>query len=241
VSLPERTRPPGCITDLMFDAWFAAELPPELGPALEKHIGTCQRCRGRRAALAVDRSAFLTMHPNYVASPGQVARRHKRTVLAGVALGVGAFVTLVVLAREPDVRSLPPAAAETVLGFTLEHAGSSERGLRGQDVHPGDEVRFEYSVRAPAYLAIYSLDARGAVRVLYPQTELAAPVPAGHHVGLGSTVHVDNVLGQQWVFALFCNAAFPIAEPEATLEIQHSLAPSPGCDLSVTDWNNTLF
>jgi hypothetical protein len=225
----------------MFDAWFAGELPPELGPALEKHVATCQRCRGRRAALAVERSAFLALHPNYVASPRQVARRHKRTVLASVALSSAALITLVVLAREPELDALPPAAAEAELGFALEHTGSSERGMRGQDVHPGDRIRFEYSVRAPAHLAIYGLDAHGSVRVFFPQTELAAPVPAGSHVQLTSTAEVDGALGQQWVFALFCNAAFPVEEPQRTLEIQRSLAPSPGCDISVTDWDNVRF
>jgi len=241
VSLPERTRPPGCITDLMFDAWFADELPAELGPALDKHVSTCQRCRGRRAALAVERSAFLSLHPSYVASPRQLARRHRRTVLAAVALSSAALLTLVVLAREPGLETLPPAAAETELGFAVVHSGSNERGMRGQDVHPGDEVRFDYSVQTPAYLAIYGLDAHGSVRVFYPETELAAPVAAGTHVALMSTVAVDNVLGQQWVFALFCNAAFPVVEPQRTLEIQRALAPSPGCDMSLTDWDNVRF
>lgn len=241
MSLPERTRPPGCITDLMFDAWFAAELPPELEPPMEKHVATCQRCRGRRAALSIERSAFLALHPSYVASPGQLARRHRRTLLATTALASAALLTLVVLAREPVVEPLPPTAAETELGFRIERGRSNERGFRGQDVHPGDQVRFEYSIQVPSYLAIYGLDARGSVRVLFPQAELAAPVAAGSHIRLTSSVQIDDVLGQQSVFALFCNAAFPIEEPQRTLEIQRSLAPSPGCDMSVTDWENVRF
>jgi hypothetical protein len=241
VTLPERTRPPGCITDLMFDAWFAGELPHELELPMEKHVVHCQRCRGRRAALAVERSAFLALHPSYVASPGQVARKHKRTLLAFSALGTAGLLTLVVLAREPELEALPPAAAETELGFSIEHAGSSERGVRGQDVHPGDQIRFEYSIQMPAYLAIYGLDAHGSVRVYHPQSALATPVGAGRHVALTSAVRVDDVLGPEQVFALFCNAAFPVAEAQRTLEIQRSLAPSPGCDISLTDWDNTRF
>lgn len=225
----------------MFDAWFAGELPRELEPAMEKHVVSCQRCRGRRAALAVERSAFLALHPNYVASPRQVARKHKRTLLAFSALGSAVLLTLVVLAREPELEASPPAAAETELGFTIERGASSGHGVRGQDVHPGDQIRFEYSIETPAYLAIYGLDARGSVRVYHPQSELAAPVGAGSHIALTSTIQVDDVLGPEQVFALFCNAAFPVAEAQRTLEIQRSLAPSPGCDISLTDWDNTRF
>jgi hypothetical protein len=223
----------------MFDAWFAGELPFEIEPAMEKHVSTCQRCRGRRAALAVDRSAFLALRPNYVASPARVARRHRRALVVGLAVGSAAVLTLAVLAREPDAEGLPPAAAETELGFTVEYGNQSEHGVRGQDVHPGDHVRFEYSVQTPAYMAIYGLDARGSVRVYYPDTELAAPAGAGTHIALTSAAQVDSVFGLEQVFALFCNMPFPVVDAQRTLEIQRSLAPSPGCDMSVTEWDNT--
>jgi hypothetical protein len=225
----------------MFDAWFAGELPHELESPMEKHVLTCQRCRGRRAALAVDRSAFLALRPSYVASPRQVARKHKHTLLASSALASAVLVALVVLAREPELEALPPAAAETELGFAIEQGASNSHGVRGQEVHPGDQVRFEYSIQTPAYLAIYGLDAHGSVRVYHPQSELAAPVGAGSHIALTSTSRIDSALGPEQVFALFCNAAFPVAEPQRTLEIQRSLAPSPGCDISLTDWDNTPF
>jgi hypothetical protein len=151
------------------------------------------------------------------------------------------LLTLVVLAREPNLETLPPAAAEAELGFTIERGTSAEPGVRGQDVQPGDRIRFEYSVQTPAYLAIYGLDAHGSVRVYYPNSELAARAGAGNHVPLMSMIQVESVFGAEQVFALFCNAAFPVAEPQRTLEIQRSLAPSPGCDISLTDWNISRF
>jgi hypothetical protein len=239
VSLLVRTRPPGCITDLMFDAWFARELPDELEPAMEMHVATCPRCRGRRATLAVERSAFLALHPSYVATPGQVARKHKRALLGVGVITALVAVTLAALAHESAPDALPPSAAEATLGFQIERGGASELAARGQDLHPGDQVRFVYSLQAPAYLAIYGLDEHGTVRVLYPESELAAPARAGEHVALASTVKVDESLGQHWIFGLFCTTAFPVVEPQRTLMLQRSMAPSPGCDLSVTDWENT--
>lgn len=237
MNLPERTRPPGCITDLMFDAWFAGELPTELEPSMENHVFRCDRCRSRRATLAVDRSAFLAQRPNYVASPHQLARRHKRTLFTGVAVGAAALGAIVVLAREPDESAGVPAAAATDLSFMIERGAGSIPGMRGQDVRVGDRIRFEYSTQTPAYLAIYGLDAHGSVHLYHPQTELAAPVGAGAHIPLTESIPVDGVLGTERVFALFCDAAFPVVEPQRTLEVQRSLAPSPGCDVSVTEWD----
>ncbi len=237
MSLPERTRPPGCITDLMFDAWFAGELPDELAPSMEKHVLTCHRCRGRRAALAVDRSTFLALRPSYVASPTQVARKHRRTFVLGAVAGSIALVALAVLAREPEAEvPLPPAAAESELGFAIERADGTERGVRGQEVHRGDRIRFEYTLQAPAYFAIYGLDSRGSVRAYYPSAELSAPAGAGTRIPLGTTLEVAAALGTEQLFALFCNTEFPVVDSRSTLEIQRSLAPSPGCDVSVTEW-----
>lgn len=221
----------------MFDAWFAGELPDELAPSMEKHVVTCNRCRGRRAALAVDRSAFLALRPTYIASPSQVARKHRRTFVIGSIAGGIALVALVVLAREPEVQTLPPAAAESELGFAIERADATQPGMRGQEVHPGDRIRFEYSLQAPAYFAIYGLDARGSVRTYYPLSELSAPAGAGARVPLATTLEVARVFGTEQLYALFCSTEFAVAEPQRTLELQRSLAPSPGCDLSVTEWN----
>jgi hypothetical protein len=221
----------------MFDAWFAGELPDELAPPMEKHVATCQRCRGRRAALAVDRSAFLALRPSYIASPGQVARKHRRSLVLGLTAGGIALMALVVLAREPDFEPLPPAAAESELGFSIESIQSTERGVRGQDVRAGDHIRFEYTIPAPAYFAVYGLDSHGSVRVYYPDSELAAPAGAGQRVPLATTLEVASVYGQEQIYALFCNSPFPVADARRTLEVQRALAPSPGCDVSVTEWN----
>lgn len=221
----------------MFDAWFAGELPDELAPSMEKHVVTCNRCRGRRAAIAVDRSAFLALRPSYIASPSQVARKHRRTLVVGAVAGSIALIALAVLAREPELETLPPAAAESELGFAIERRDSTERGVRGQEVHPGDRIRFEYTRQAPAYFAIYGLDSRGAVRLYYPLSELSAPAGAGERIPLATTLEVPKVFGTEQVYALFCSSEFPVAEPQRTLELQRSLAPSPGCDLSVTEWN----
>ena len=109
MTIPPRVRPPGCVTDLVFDAWFADELEPELERTVVAHTTRCARCENRHAALAAERAAFLAQRPNYTASPQQLARKHKGWVLAALLLVAAAMVGLAALAHEDA--PLPKAAA----------------------------------------------------------------------------------------------------------------------------------
>jgi anti-sigma factor RsiW len=109
MTVPPRIRPPGCVTDLVFDAWFAGELEDELEHTVVAHTTRCPRCHGRHAVLAAEREAFLARRPSYTASPQQLARRHKHWLLAALLLMAAALVGLATLAHEDA--SLPKAAA----------------------------------------------------------------------------------------------------------------------------------
>jgi hypothetical protein len=111
MNVPIRLRPPGCVTDLAFDAWFAGELDDDLERGLATHTMRCGRCRDRHAMLVAERAAFLAQRPSYSASPQQLARRHKHWLLAALLLMAAALVGLTALAHE-DARS-PAAAAST--------------------------------------------------------------------------------------------------------------------------------
>ena len=111
MSVPARTRPPGCVTDLVFDAWFAGELEEEIERTVVSHTTRCPRCQDRQAKMAVERAAFLAQRPSFSASPQQLARRHKHWVLAAVLLMAAALVGLAVLAHENA--PLPRSAASS--------------------------------------------------------------------------------------------------------------------------------
>lgn len=246
--IPERMRPPGCISDLVFDAWFAGELAFELEAPMEAHVGRCLRCRSRRGALQTARAAFLAQRPNYVASANQLARRHRRKLLAGSALVAMALLgSLAVLAREREsdgdlsAEFTPPTAAATQLGFVVERGAGVQRGESGQDVRPTDVVRFEYSSPISAYIAIYGLDAHGAVRVYYPESEVGAPVGAGDQIPLSTTVKATGAFGVERVVGLFCDVPFTVADHQRTLQLQKELVPPPGCEVSAIDWNRTQY
>jgi anti-sigma factor RsiW len=94
MTVPLRIRPPGCVTDLTFDAWFAGEIEPEREQGVVKHLKRCRRCKTRHAVLAAERAAFLAERPSYTASPQQLARRHKHWLLAALLLMAAALVSL---------------------------------------------------------------------------------------------------------------------------------------------------
>ena len=73
------------------------------------HTRRCSRCNGRHAILAAERAAFLAQRPSYIASPQQLARRHKGWLLAALLLMAAALVGLATLAHEDA--PLPKAAA----------------------------------------------------------------------------------------------------------------------------------
>jgi anti-sigma factor RsiW len=111
MTVPPRSRPPGCVTDLTFDAWFAGELDDELERTVVAHTKRCRRCKHHHAMLAAERAAFLAQRPSYTASPQQLARRHKGLLLAAVLLMAATLVGLAALAHENP--PLPKTATST--------------------------------------------------------------------------------------------------------------------------------
>lgn len=94
MSLPLRARPPGCITDLVFDRWFAGELDPDAEPAVLAHTQRCVRCSERHTTLALQRSTFLALRPSWSPSPASLVRRHWAWVVVVLLLAAAALAGL---------------------------------------------------------------------------------------------------------------------------------------------------
>lgn len=236
MSLGEQERPEGCPSDLAFDNWFSRDLAPEQRLHLEAHLQECARCRRRHAAFSEERAAFLAERP--WTGPGSHGVRKKAQRLWAIvpALAAAAAVTLW-LVRTSDVGDggVRLKGAEHV-GYFIEHAQGAERGAPERPVHPGDRIRFTYSSAGPAYLAIYAFDASGVASVYFPAGEIAAHLGPGSDVPLGSTVELDAVLGQERIFALFCDAAFRVESHREALARQKTLGTPAGCRLSAFEW-----
>jgi hypothetical protein len=102
-------------------------------------------------------------------------------------------------------------------------------GGDGQVVHPGDQLRFTVTTAAAQHLAILSLDHAGVASVYYPQGATSAPVEASRQQPLDSSVELDETLGAERIWAIFCPEAFALEPLRAELEHSQRRPTLPRC------------
>ena len=240
----KQRRPEQCISDLSFDAMAAGELQDAERQALQQHVSGCARCQARERALSDVSARFTAEQPGRVpadriasgvrpiaserAKPSSRARTWLLAATVGVAAAAGAL-----LAISPGVEPHPPS--ERVKGaehiaFFLKRGDQVQRGAREQRVQRGDKLRFLYSAPRARYLAIVSLDSARQVSVFYPASERAERIEPGIDVALPSAVELDDALGEERVYALFCDAPLELASLRAELGKQGAAFAAPaGC------------
>lgn len=239
--------PEGCITDLVFDRWRAGELDPSSIETYEAHLETCERCQRRHDTIEAEAEAFRSEFPRLNLAAKQpvsqvVELRPKRSrwlgwASAGAALAAAATFALVVSppANEDGAGALSeqPGTVRTKgsshIRFFVKHGDQVRRGDDGQVVHPGDQLRFTLTTPRPAYVAIVSLDAARVVSTYYPKSERSAAVGAGRDQALDSSVLLDQTLGKERIWGIFCEAPFDLEPLRAALQRQGKLPPLPAC------------
>ena len=236
----KQQRPEQCISNLRFDALAADELDASERQALEQHVMRCVRCHARERALSELRDRFDAQERGRVpADPIASGVRGKpRTWLAAVAVTVAVAAAAALLALSPrgDGASAVAPTERTKGGehiaFFLKRGDHVQRGAREQNVQPGDKLRFLYSAPRARYLAIVSLDSRHQVSIFYPESERAERIEPGVDVALPSAVELDGALGEERVYALFCDVPLELAGLRAELGKQGAAFGAPaGCTM----------
>lgn len=226
-------RTDACVSDLRFDAWFADELEESEARDLQQHVGECAGCRNRKLELLHDRARFAVAFPSvpeWLAPPNarrMSPRRRKLWLSSGVWAAAAAVIVAVGLSpREVGVRS---KGGES-LSFYVKRADEVHRGRAGEQVRPGDRLRFTYSSAHARYLTILSLDGAGRVSVYYPSGPHAAAIEPGTDVPLPSAVELDAELGREHIMALFCEEAVALEPLIAALSRERDAMQAPaGC------------
>jgi hypothetical protein len=112
------------------------------------------------------------------------------------------------------------------------HAGAVRRGGSDEPLMPGDRVRFVARSSAPSYVAVLSLDAAGRAAVYYPDAARAAALPAGAEQAFASSVVLDDTIGPEHWYALFCREPIALAPLQASLQAQGKAWSAPaGCEV----------
>jgi hypothetical protein len=222
----EEARWQACLSAYRLDRFRLQELPPEEAAEVQAHLEGCAACRAAADVLASAEAEFRAS-----ASPLRSPRRPGRRALAwGAGLVAIAATSVFLLQPTSGVRSKGPP---TSLGMYVQHGPDVRRAREGEGVAPGDSLRFLYSSREASYLAILSLDGAGVASVYFPDGPEMVAVPAAQDAPLPLATHLDGVLGEETVVALFCTS--PRALEPLRQELQASLKQLqevPGCRLA---------
>jgi hypothetical protein len=226
----------GCLSDLSFDRWQADELAPDEVRKAEQHLSSCQHCRERRAVLRAEAEQFLARFPDPPLAQARVAPlespkpRGLRRLAPG-ALGLAAALLLWVgLGREHDDPGTRSKGSAHV-GFFLKRGEIVLEGRDGQRVMPRDRLRFVITTSQPAQVAILGRDSTGAAFLYYPAGESSASVKAGRDVPLDSSVELDETLGEESIWAVFCEQPFELPPLQKLLAERGGLPALPGCSV----------
>ncbi len=225
-TLPVGLTNEGHISDLKFDQWQAGELSAEQVASLEQHLSDCDRCRGRRTEVEAQAWAFLERYPELEARSKRArpARARVRRAMGGwaAALGLAAAGLLLWLARTPpgagDEADATRLKGGDRIGFFVKRGDHVTPGAEGERVHPGDALRFTVSVASPRHFAILSLDGAQVASVYYPTGTRSEALHVARDLPLDSSVTLDDALGTERLFGVFCEEAFELEPLRSELE-----------------------
>ncbi|WP_437313852.1 DUF4384 domain-containing protein [Sorangium sp. So ce385] len=208
-------------------AFLAAPPPLRAPPAPPAAAPAVRRLRPRALIPAGLRARALV--PAVTAALGAAA------VLA-VALNVG--VQPREEQRGDDRGARPPPAAQGArikggsgrIGFYVARGDALAPGGPGEVVHPNDRLQFTYSTVDAGFFALLSVDGARKASVYFPAGDVAAPIEPGEQVPLPSSVVLDETLGAETVYGLFCETPVALEPLRAALEAAPERPPAPeGC------------
>ena len=226
----ERSRPESCLSDLAIDQLLAGEATNEL--AQRAHLRSCSACGKRWEEIEAEREAFTRAAPPLRLTTRGGARRRAWLWSGAAVAAAAAGVALLLLSgggagREGD--AIRRKGGER-LGFYVQHAAGVRQGGAGEVVHPGDSLRFTYSTDEARYLAIISVDAAAQITSYFPLGATAVRIEPGSDVAVDGSTIVDEVLGSETIYALFCDSAIALEPTRARFARAPHAPPLPrGC------------
>ncbi|HXS16161.1 MAG TPA: DUF4384 domain-containing protein [Polyangiaceae bacterium] len=210
-----------CPSDLELDRYVLSELSPSRQQALEVHLRSCASCQAHlseveRATQRLQHSypTFTALHRKFRGQRAPASTRRPR-MWTLASLGVAAAVTLSLWWSDAMIKEATTQSnglrSKGSLSFSyhVKRADHVFEGGMDEVLKSGDAIQFTVRTNQPGYLAIFSVDGKGTTNVYYPLGALAASLPSGHHTLPLSTV-LDEVLGHERIWAMFCGAPFEL-------------------------------
>ncbi len=234
-----RSQSEACVSDLRFDQWHGGELGPEEVAEIERHVEHCDVCRARHSELEAQADAFLARFPNLEPArrntePSRCARRSRSWQWRAALATLAAAAAVVLVTRSPDPGLNQRLATRTKggatrFGFHVKQLGGVHLGIDGQEVHPGDQLRFFVSTASPQHVAILSRDGAGVVSEYYPGKGQSRAIGSAQNLDLDSSVELDATLGREVLWAVFCSEPFSTEPLRRQLQQTSQLMAPVGC------------
>ena len=240
-TLTRQTRDDACLSNYAIDQWLASQLSEDESRAADEHVASCSRCSLRCDELNRLRTAFYARAPSWDAfekrrsAPAAVPKSARRVW----ALPLLAAAGLLVIGAGLGVRfgrselQLQSSATERSkggpsIGFFVKRGERIRRGITGEQVIPGELLRFTYSTDRPLYFALLHADSAGAT-IQFPTQPNAARIDAGRDIPLDFSIRLDSRLGTERLYGVFCEDPIALDPVRARLEREGSLSELPRC------------
>lgn len=217
---PTRPRDGKHLGELTLRCWLAGELSVERANALDAHLSACSLCRTKLRGLTEEQRNFQREIPfERFAGGVERARRVPRPRphslwslgLAGVLAAAAVTVFFVRVPAHPH-NAVKGASVEATLRIASGNGSVQRIAPPGSHelLERGDRIRLGYKTDHPRYLAALSVDERGVVSPLYPETGPALSVTAA-----AETVYLPDSIeftgeGREKVFLFLARNPFDL-------------------------------
>jgi hypothetical protein len=227
----------GCLSSFRIDQLIADELAASIARAARDHLAGCARCRTRLAAIEKDREAFASSPPLPIPPAVALGPRPPRAWaprrawwLAAPALAAAGLLLWVWRPRDRSVLGEVRSKGASHLELFVEHGGTVRAAGPDELVVPGDRLQFAYSSAQAQFLAILSVDTSGTANVYYAVNDAAAPISAGEHVTIDRSIVLDDTLGAETLYGVFCARPIVVTSMVDDLRAHPDRAPrESGC------------
>jgi hypothetical protein len=234
-----QAQPEGCLSDLALDRMVAGEPSPATA---REHLATCERCRTRLDRISRERDVFLASEStsSIRTALGRRERRHRWAIgtasCGAIAIAAAVLLWFYTKPNLDEVATSTRLKGAPHLGFYVKHDEIVTLGANGERVHPGDSLRFVYTSGEPRYIAILSFDGARHASVYYPSgASRAERAPAAVDRPLESSTVLDETLGNESLYGIFCIEPILLEPMRAALEKTGALPVVGGCTVDMLE------
>jgi hypothetical protein len=225
----------GHLAEIALRRYRAGEFSAEASAETDRHLAACAPCRAKLRVLVEEQRAFERDIPferfaGGVERARRVPRQRPRRIwfagLGGALAAAAAVVAFMVTTPSPGPNRTKGASIEATVRIASAVASAQRSVAPGaqEDLARGDRIRLGYKTAEPRYLAAVSVDERGEVTPLYPESGPALAVAA-----TTETVYLPDSLeftgqGRERVFLFLAGQPFDSTAAKQAVKAAHERA-----------------